>query len=72
MTTPTLKFGVGPASFEAKLPDGTRSSGSFLDAGTLLQDMDRLLGKADQRVLVLLDRTYETFKYDRSRQEALV
>lgn len=68
----TLKFGVGPATFEAKLPDGARSTGSFLDAGTLLRDVDRLFAKTDQRVLVLLDRIDETFKYDRIRQEALI
>jgi hypothetical protein len=37
----TLKFGVGPVNFEAKLPAGIRPSGSFLDAETLLQETDQ-------------------------------
>jgi hypothetical protein len=68
----TLKFGVGPVNFEAKLAAGTRLSGSFLDAETLLQETDHLLKDMGQRAVVLLDRIDETFKYDRSRQEAVV
>jgi hypothetical protein len=68
----TLKFGVGPVNFEAKLPAGTRPSGSFLDAENLLHETDQLHKQTGRRVAVLLDRIDETFKYDRSRQEALV
>ncbi|MFE4703061.1 P-loop ATPase, Sll1717 family [Streptomyces sp. NPDC056738] len=68
----TLKFGVGPVNFEATLPVGTRPGGSFLDVESLLQDTDNLLKQAGRRVVVLLDRIDETFKYDRGRQEALV
>ncbi|WP_310727906.1 ATP-binding protein [Streptomyces sp. N2A] len=68
----TLKFGVGPVNFEATLPVGTRPGGSFLDIESLLQDTDNLLKQTGRRVVVLLDRIDETFKYDRGRQEALV
>ncbi|MER6828833.1 hypothetical protein ABT352_22825 [Streptosporangium sp. NPDC000563] len=68
----TLKFGVGPVSFEATLPAGTRTGGSFLDVESLLQETDNLLNQTGRRVVVLLDRIDETFKYDRGRQEALV
>ena len=68
----TLKLGVGPVNFEAKLPAGTRPSGSVLDVESLLQETDQLLKRSARRVVVLLDRIDETFKYDRSRQEAVV
>jgi hypothetical protein len=68
----TLKFGVGPATFEAKLPAGVRPSGSFLDVDSLLKETDQLLDQTGRRVVVLLDRIDETFKYNRGRQEAVV
>ncbi|MEV0177700.1 AAA family ATPase [Streptomyces sp. NPDC050625] len=68
----TLKFGVGPVNFEATLPTGARSGGSFLDVESLLQEVDDLHKQLGRRVVVLLDRIDETFKYDRGRQEALV
>ncbi|MFF3441857.1 P-loop ATPase, Sll1717 family [Streptosporangium sp. NPDC002721] len=68
----TLKLGVGPVNFEATLPTGTRTGGSFLDVESLLQETDNLLNQTGRRVVVLLDRIDETFKYDRGRQETLV
>jgi len=68
----TLKFGVGPVNFETKLPAGIRPSGSFLDVESLLAETDHLLKQTGRRVVVLLDRIDETFKYDRGRQEAVV
>jgi hypothetical protein len=68
----TLKFGVGPVNFETKLPAGTRPSRSFLDVESLLRETDQLLKQAGLRVVVLLDRIDETFKYDRGLQEAVV
>lgn len=68
----TLKFGVGPVSFEAKLPAGIRPSGSFLDVESLLQEIDQVLKQLGRRVVVLFDRIDEMFKYDRGRQEAVV
>ncbi|WP_369776571.1 P-loop ATPase, Sll1717 family [Streptomyces sp. R33] len=68
----TLKFGVGPVDFEAKLPVGARPNSGFLDVDSLLQETDALLEQTDRHVVVLLDRIDEAFKYDRGRQEALV
>lgn len=68
----TLKLGVGPINFETKLPAGTRPSRSFLDVESLLQETDEMLKQVKRRVVVLLDRIDETFKYDRGRQEAVV
>jgi hypothetical protein len=68
----TLKLGVGPVNLEAKLPAGTRPGGSVLDVEDMLQQTDQLLRNAGRRVMVLLDRIDETFKYDRPRQEAVV
>ncbi|MGW4640925.1 P-loop ATPase, Sll1717 family [Sphaerisporangium sp. NPDC004334] len=68
----TLKLGVGPVSLEAELPAGTRPGGSILDIEEMLHQTDQLLKNANRRVMVLLDRIDETFKYDRPRQEAVV
>ena len=68
----TLKLGVGPVNLEAKLPAGSRPGGSVLDVEEMLQQTDQLLKNAGRRVMVLLDRIDETFKYDRPRQEAVV
>lgn len=68
----TLKFGVGPVNFEAKLPTGARPRRSFLDAETILREMDLVLKQTSRRVVVVVDRIDETFKYDPRRQEAVV
>ncbi len=68
----TLKLGVGPVNLEMKLPAGARAGGSVLDVEDMLQQTDQLLKNAGRRVIVLLDRIDETFKYDRPRQEAVV
>jgi hypothetical protein len=68
----TLKFGVGPVNFEASLPIGPRSSGSFLDVDVLLQEIDEMLKRTGRHVTILCDRIDETFKYDRNKQQTMV
>jgi NACHT domain len=70
----TLKFAVGPVNLEAKLPSGSggRSSKTFVDVESFLQEADGLLRGVGRRVVVIFDRIDEVFKYDRVKQEVVV
>lgn len=70
----TLSFAVGPVTLQATLPaDGTGRQGkTVLDVDSFLTEADDFLGKAGQRVVVMIDRIDETFKYDRAKQEPVV
>lgn len=70
----TLKFSVGPADLEVKLPSGSsaRPGKASVDVGAFLRETNRLLGESGQRFMVMFDRIDETFKYDRAKQQAVV
>jgi hypothetical protein len=70
----TLKFTVGPAELEVQLPSGSggRPGRVSVDIGIFLHDANRFLGTSGRRVVMMLDRIDETFKYDRARQQAVV
>lgn len=69
----TLKFAVGPANLEAKLPAGSlKPGGATVDVEAFLQDADAYFSASGVRAVALLDRIDEAFKYDRKRQEALI
>ena len=70
----TLKFSVGPVNLEAKLPSksGGGSGRSSVDVEHFMEEVDRLLRESERRLVVMVDRIDETFKYDRVKQEAVV
>jgi hypothetical protein len=70
----TLTFAVGPVNLEAKLPSGSgkKPSRTSVDIVSFLEEADGILRDSGRRVVVMLDRIDETFKYDRARQEAVV
>ena len=43
-----------------------------MDVESFLQDADELLRASARRVVIMVDRIDETFKYDRAKQEAVV
>ncbi len=68
-----LSFAVGPITLQAELPAGGGRHGKpLLDIGSFLHDADALLGTHGRRVVVMVDRIDETFKYDREKQEPVV
>jgi NACHT domain len=70
----TLKFAVGPVNLEAQLPSGSggRPGKASVDVESFLKEADNLLGESARRVIVMFDRIDEIFKYDRTKQEAVV
>jgi NACHT domain len=70
----TLKFAVGPVNLEAQLPSGSggRASKASVDVESFLHEADDLLHESGRRVVIMLDRIDETFKYDRPKQEKFV
>ena len=70
----TLKFAVGPVNLEAQLPSGSggRPGKASVDVESFLKEADDLLGESARRVVVMFDRIDEIFKYDRTKQEAVV
>lgn len=70
----TLKFTVGPADLQVKLPSGSslRPGKASVDIGAFLQEANCLLDESGRRIVVMFDRIDETFKYDRAKQQAVV
>lgn len=70
----TVKFTVGPANLEVKLPSGgeRRPGRAPVDIEAFMHDASSFLAESGRRVLVMADRIDEIFKYDRSRQQAVV
>jgi hypothetical protein len=69
----TLRFAVGPVNLEAQLPSGSGTvSKASVDVESFLHEADGLLRESGRRVVVMLDRIDEIYKYKRDRQETAV
>ncbi|MFC3736837.1 P-loop ATPase, Sll1717 family [Paractinoplanes deccanensis] len=68
----TLRFAVGPVNLEAELPSGATPTISTVDVESFLAVTDKILRSEKRRAVVLFDRIDELYKYDRTRQEAVV
>jgi hypothetical protein len=68
-----LKLAVGPINLEVQLPSGIgTTSKATVDVSSFLEEADNILSRLPLRVIVMFDRIDETFKYDRTKQEALI